>query len=95
MTNRSIVSRDNQDESSIEDININEIEKIFRSDDGVDDTTLQALGLDLIAAVKHMSEELVKARNVLYTLACEAGDVPFWNEGGDGYEALARLKVTQ
>ena len=39
-------------------MNIDEIEKILLADDGVDDTTLQAIGLDLLAEVKRLRYHL-------------------------------------
>ena len=51
-------------------MNINEIEKILLADDGVDDTTLQAIGLDLLAEVKRLREENETLRKMDWEYEC-------------------------
>ena len=56
-------------------MNINEIEKILLADDGVDDTTLQAIGLDLLAEVIRLRELMLKGSNDYTTSYTDLRDI--------------------
>ena len=43
---------------------------------------------NLLAEVERLREERVRLREALFACAEGAGDDPFFNEGGEGYEAL-------
>jgi hypothetical protein len=51
----------------------------------------------LLAAVRAdpgaAADALLLAQQALLDVAAAAGDVPFWNENGDGYEALGRINA--
>ena len=47
----------------------------------------------LETAAPAMYEALQQVRDVFYTLANNAGDVPEWNEGGELYELSHAVKV--
>ena len=49
-------------------MNIDEIEKILLADDGVDDTTLQAIGLDLLAEAKPLLAEVKRLQKRLASI---------------------------
>ena len=46
----------------------------------------------LVAAAPEMLAALEKARDALFCLCHDAGDVAEWNEGGVGYEAISAVR---
>ena len=47
----------------------------------------------LMAAAPDLRDALIGALDVLHACADIAGDVPFWNRGGEGYTAAARARA--
>ena len=58
------------------------------TDWGTADARLIAAAPDLLAALIKEREENARLREALFACAEDAGDDPFFNKGGEGYEAL-------
>ena len=56
------------------------------------DDYLSAAAPDLLAELIEACERIERLENALNALAQTAGDDPFFNEGGEGYEALFGVK---